>query len=625
MAQAGNVGVRAEIARAERKARRAAPRDPAVGEPREIEGEKIAPGEWRALAGSDGLPPDCPVKPLGREGVLLHLVDAKGQLITLKPADLGQAHISALFHDRQRYLYWAWPRFSKEQRVEAWRAEKVREALYNAAGPLPLFSAANHVRGRGAWVDRRGLVYHSGDALWRRSSKTRGGLEELEPGLVGRDFYELLPSVPPPWPEAVSAADNPVRELYRALQSWNWERPLVDPVLMLGFVGAAMLSGALEWRPNLYVTGDKATGKSSMLNLVKEVLGDGLIKSADASAAGVTQKLRHDALPVALDELEAEADQRATQAILKLAKIASSGDGKLRGGADHSGVEFTVRSCFLFSSINPPGLRSEDVSRMAILRLRPLAEFPSRLKNAPVIDGERAGPMLLRVMMDNWERFPAALEAYFEVLRLAGHPDRGQKTFGTLLACADLMLGPELAAELDIPMVDDEIRAWGERLAVSGLAEYEDMTDNWRGCLKHLLTSRVDAWRSGNRHTIGQLLDDFRADYASDDAPGGGSLTKEELNRQLAQVGCKLIWDREIDPSPDGWVLAIPNESQLVAAQFKETRWVGQAGASVWKSALRQGPAAVIAADKAKNRVRINGVQERCTLVRLRALEEMAG
>ena len=614
MGQAGVAGVRAEIARAERKIKKTSFEDPRIGDGRKIGDVVVPPGQW--VAGSDGLPPDCPVQPLGREGNLLHLIDAKGQLISVKPSDMGQNQVQALFGHRDGYLYWAWPRIAKDGRIDGWRAEKVRESLYHAAGLKPLFSAQNHVRGRGAWLDQRGeLVYHSGDALWTLGIK---GREETPPGMRGRDFYTVLPAIPGPWPEAIDAAANPSREILQGLLSWNWERPLVDPILMLGWIGAAMLSGALEWRPNIYVTGDKHTGKSSMLNFVKAILGDGLIKSADATAAGVTQRLRQDALPVALDELEAEADGRATAAILKLAKIASSGDSKLRGGADHTGVEFNVSSCFLFSSINPPGLRPEDVSRMAMLRLRPLNEHPSRLKAAPSVDLDRTCSMLLRVLMQGFPRFEATKEAYFEELRLAGHSDRGQKTFGTLLACADLMLGPELAEELGVPMVDD-LSPWRERLAVSQLAEMEDQSENWRACLKQLLTSRVEAWRAGTRHTVGELLDAFIGTAERD---ADNELTMERVNAQLSQAGLRLLHDPRIDRDPKGWVLAIPNESQLVAQQFKDSRWVGQAGASVWKNALRQGPASVFCQDKGLNRVRINGVQERCTLVRLRAFEE---
>lgn len=607
-AQTGVEGVRAETMRAMRKMKIVKPSDPAKGEPRTIDGQEVRPGEW--TAGPDGLPPGCPVKPLGREGQVLHVVDAIGQLQSLKPSAFGQAEIQALFHHRQNFLYWAWPRFSQKGFVDAFRAEKVRETFYFAAGFLPLFSAGEHVRGRGAWIDKGQLVYHSGDGL-HFPGRAKGPLEEVKPGLHGRNFYELLPAVPPPWPAPIGVKENPAREILMGLRAWNWERPEIDPVLMLGWIGAAMLSGALEWRPNVYVTGDRATGKSSMLNFVKDVLDDGLVKSADASAAGITQKMRHDALPVALDELEAEADQRATAAILKLAKIASSGDGKLRGGADHSGVEFVIRSCFLFSSINPPGLRPEDVSRMAILRLRPLAEKKDRLREVPTIDADRCGPMLLRLLMDNWVRFRPAFEAYSDVLREAGHPDRGQKTFGTLLTCADLMLGPELAEELGVPMVDD-LGRWGELLAVDDMPEYQDMSDNWRACLKHLLTSQVEAWRGGKRATVGQLLEDIRNDPDCD---------VRSANGELAQAGLKVIFnDPKIAP---GLVLCIPNESQLVAKLFKDTRFVGAPGASVWKSALRQAPPALVCTDKTLNRQRINGVQERCTLVKMNVFEDL--
>ena len=624
MGQGGIEGVRAEIARAERKVRREKVVDPPKGDPMTIDGEKVPPGVW--TPGKDGLPPGCPVKPLGREGNWLHVVDAKGQLISLKPSDMGQNQISALFHHRQNYLYWAWPRWSASKgdapaKVEAWRAEKVREALYAAAGPLPLFSASNHVRGRGAWREANGeILYHSGDALWRRSSTAKGGLEEAPTGLIGRDFYELLPAIPAPWPQPVKSADNPAREIYKGLLSWHWERPDVDPVLMLGFIGAAMLGGALDWRSSVDVTGDKAVGKSSLLDYLRAIMGDGLVSGEDVTAAGITSHLRHDTLPVLLDELEAEADSRRSTEIVKLMKIAASGGRKLRGGSDQVGHEFTLRASFLFSSINPPPLRPEDVSRMAILRLRPLKDHPKRHKNAPTVDAERTGPMLLRVMMDEWSRFPATLEAYADVLREAGHPDRGQKTFGTLLACADLMLGPDIAHELGLPMVDD-LAEWGERLATSRMAEYEDNAENWRACLQHLLTSRVEAWRGGVRHTVGQLIDAWREQCVR----GEGDLKLEMVNDQLAQAGLKLMSDHRIDDDPMGFVLAIPNESQIVAQLYRDTRWVGTAGASVWKSALRQGPASVIVADKSLNKVRINGVQVRCTLVKMRAFEGLNG
>jgi hypothetical protein len=58
---------------------------------------------------------------------------------------------------------------------------------------------------------------------------------------------------------------------------------------------------------------------------------------------------------------------------------------------------------------------------------------------------------------------------------------------------------------------------------------------------------------------------------------------------------------------------------------FKNTAWAGVAGGSVWKSSLRQAPEEIVFFDVARNRVRINGVQERCTLVRLKAFNDWSG
>ncbi len=154
------------------------------------------------------------------------------------------------------------------------------------------------------------------------------------------------------------------------------------------------------------------------------------------------------------------------------------------------------------------------------------------------------------------------------------------------------------------------------------MLEYEDNSENWKACLRHLLTSRVEAWRSGHRATIGQLLDEVREAWKSGvGAPDARTI--KQANDLLAQAGVKLLPPGTVDGDrEDGWALAIPNESQLVAAQFRDTVWAGVPGASVWKSALRQGPAGVIVVDGKLNKVRINGFQSRCTIVRLKGFEE---
>jgi hypothetical protein len=612
---AGPAAVSAALALAERRRRRNRPdADPAIGEPLIVGEDKLRPGEW--LPDADGLPPQCPVQVLGMDGDILYLVDAMGQLAACEPATLGQKYIQRLFGDRQRYLYWAWPRFSKDAEIVSWRAEKAAECFYTAAGRKELFSPLDHVRGRGAWATRRGeLIFHSGDLLWRGEERDRQGhLKPREAGPYEGDLYPRRPPIIAPWPEKVTPADNPARELLRGLKSWRWGRPAVDPVLMLGWIGAALLGGALPYRATVFLVGDFQTGKSSLQNAVKDILGDTLVKVDDTTAAGVYSKIKQDSLPVAVDEIEAEADNRKTMAVVKLARLAYSGGTLMRGSQDQTNNEFKLRSAFLFSAINAPPLKPQDLSRMAVLNLKKFDVAKSDEK-PPVVDAETWGPMILRTLMDNWPRFRAANEAYRDALRAGGHDGRGQDTFAALLACADLLLGPELLEEFGLPVED--LSWWSEALAVKTLG-YE-ITANWRGCLTYLMTARVEAWRAGAQHTVGAILDHMAEAWSawSDKAHADDELKK--VRAMLAQADLGLLAPGEFD---DGWTLAIPNESQLVAQLFRDSDWAGVPGASVWKSALRQAPGPVVSFDPLYNRVRINGVQRRCTLVRLAKLEE---
>ena len=437
----------------------------------------------------------------------------------------------------------------------------------------------------------------------------------MEAGSHEGDLYPRRPPILAPWPERVAAAENPARLILKALQSWQWSREKIDPVLMLGWIAAAMLGGALPYRPTAFLVGDFQTGKSSLQKFVKAIFGDTLVQADDTTAAGIYSAVKQDSLPVAVDEIEAEADNRKVMAVIKLARLAYSGGKLMRGSQDQTNNQFKLQSCFLFSAINSPPLLPQDMSRMAVLKLQKFDRALSGQK-VPVVDAETWGPMLLRVLMDNWSRFAAANEAYRDVLRAGGHDGRGQDTFAALLACADLALGPEGLEEFALP--GEDLSPWGEWLSTKTMLEYEDRSANWRACLTFLLTARVEAWRAGSQHTVGAILDHVRAVVNGETYAEDGSSEVKRVQSMLAQADLRVLLPGEFD---EGFTLAIPNESQLVATLFRDSVWAGAPGASVWKSALRQAPGSVVSFDPAFNRVRINGVQRRCTLVRLAALE----
>nr|WP_321457246.1 hypothetical protein [uncultured Cohaesibacter sp.] len=551
------------------------------------------PGDW--VPDGLGLPPDCPVQPLGMDGDTIFLIDAMGQLAAVSPSSFGQAFIQRLFGRYIGYAYWAWPAYSKENGITGFKAEKVRESFYTAASIKGLWNAVEKVRGLGAWRGDDGeLIIHCGNCLWINGKR-------IETGEEGRYFYPKRPAIHGPWEEAIGFEDNPARDLFKILKTWNWKRPDVDPLLFLGWLGTGMLGGALEWRPSMFLIGDKAVGKSTLQGIVSQVLGDGLVSSTDTTPAGIYQRVGNGSLPVAIDELEAEADNRRVTGVVKLARLAASGGLMLRGGQDHTGVEFQARSTFLFSAINPPPLAPQDLSRMAVISIDRLD--PTKVSEPPKLD-PHTGPKIMRRLIDHWHLFEGTWQAYRETLRDGGHDSRGQDTYGTFLACAHLILGDEGMEEAGYRA--DDLSGWADTLNAQNLSEKEAAEENWKACLEHLLTSRVDAWRGGMQHTVGALIEGYLDS-------GNSYLDVAKTREMLAQVDLGLLpkGQNKIDKASD--YLAIPNKGPNLTSLFEGMPW----GNGVWTYALRQGPLDIVEYRKEINKVKIGGVSRRVTLINL--------
>lgn len=558
-------------------------------------------GKW--TPGPLGLPHNCSVIPLGLNGNSAWFIDPIGQVQSITPP-YGKGHLLGLFCGRQNELAWAWPRWGKKG-IDGFAAELAAADLLRACAAKGPWNSVEKIRGRGAWLGRDGgLVLHTGADLLV-------GRRREAPGEIDGYVYPTRPGLPMPWPEAVEDGMNPAKLLRPLLESWQWARPIVDPMLLVGWIGAAFLGGALAWRPAVYVTGDKATGKSTLQALIKGLLGDYLIQAVDTTGAGIYQHIGNDSLPIAVDELEGESDVRKARNVLKLARIAASGGLMLRGGDRHNPVEFRARSCFLFSSINTPPLEPQDLSRMAILRL---ARLPAG-QASPDLDPralEVLGRCMLRRLVEEWPRHGETLAAFKAELARAGMDGRGQDTFGTLLACADMIEHRGWDdARLAAPGTDGDLVAWSQLMAIGGMAEFEDAAENWRLCLSHLLNVRVDAWRQGNRLAVGQVLEALWR--MEDDMNQGIART------MLSQAGLGLV--KRGNAMRDWW-LAVPNQNPLTRGLFEGSKWAGDVGAGVWAGALRQSPVGAI---HVVGKARINGDVQACTLLSLAGLYGEAG
>jgi hypothetical protein len=577
------------------------------------------------------LPADCPIVPLGVRGQKFFFLDELGQLIELAADKVAAKGILAML-GRKNYLAetW-WPRFGAPDKetglpkVTGWRPEQAALLLTCAASHEGVFDPVGKVRGRGAHLGANGeLILHCGSKIYIGSAPGEPEPERpwCDAGIVvDGKVYPRGAEVPKP---AAGVYDKQLpMHIFRMLGSWHWARP-IDPVLLLGWIASAVYGGALRWRPHLWVTGDSAAGKSTLQELLERVLGLWLLQSTDATEAGIRQILGYDTLPVALDEIEAEEDNRRANAIIKLARTGSSGGKGVRGGQDHQGHEFTSRSCFLFSSILMPPLLDQDRNRLAILEL---LELPKGAK-PPVLDPRemaQAGQAILRRLVDGWPRFGSTLNEMRAALAKVGHNGRTADQFGTLLAGAYLLM-EEDDLELEATALD-----WAAQLDARSLAEKAGQLSNALRCAGHLASS--------NLPPIGGETPASIASWCLDQLNGDEDRWKR-VKLRLGAHGMRVVRAVQEAPGPDDDARAVkykigdPGGFQTPAAElylavacssrgldplWRDSQWQGRAGAAGgWSQALGRIGGAIKG-----QKVRIGGEKPAVVLVPLGAIADL--
>ena len=530
------------------------------------------------------LPAGCPVVPLGTKDRVYYYLDALGQLAEPGPRDHSKLNLIAMFSPHAEFLAEWKPRVNRDGVPTGdFAAEQVAFALMKACSELGVWSPAARVRGRGAWLGRDGdLILHLGDTLW-----VRGRYEPC--GLRDDVVYPVMRARPHPAEDPEPGGPGgAAAELLALLRTWSWRRPKLDPYLLLGWICAALVGGALAWRPAVWITGDKGTGKTTLRDLIKLLLvdGDGILSTDDGTEAAVRQRMKHDSLPLYLDEAEAEDDNGRILALVKLARIAASGGTILRGGQDHESAEFTVRFATLYSSINHPPMQAQDRSRIAFLHLDKL-EAKRDLRLDPVVLGT-LGRRLLRRMADRWPALTQGecpvLATWQEELRARGFDHRGAAQFGVMLAAADVALN-------DHPPDGETLRRMVERLVAATDDERADELADWQRCLGHLTSCVAQhKWSGGEQRTLGTLIALAAGKPVITTENGevaAGAIERQQAQDVLATYGVRL------HPDIDGDMVAIANDHRGLAGLFERTHWGARSGASgVWRQALLRVPGA---------------------------------
>ena len=435
----------------------------------------------------------CPVKPLGVNGSTYYFLDVLNQMQGIGKLEAQQ--ILKLFGNRIPALCWHFAQHDKDGNPKPGRFDQTRAAMvmYAAAAEKGLFQPDGAVRGVGAWLDDDGqLIYHCGDRL------IVGDEERVPDGHQDR-IYPAYPAIARPAER--SSRSDAVDQTLTAFESWAWSRPEVDPMICLGMVGCLMMGGALAWRPTFWNTGSRAAGKSTFQALLKHLLGrGGLIQSSNTTMAGITARVGHSSLPVAIDEFEpGEGDGGREKAIIDLARIASSGGEWMRGSSDQKGASGNVYSTFFFSSILIPGrMSAADLSRLVVLSLEALPEGATPPPMRAETWRER-GAQLRRTLIDRWPSWQRRLDLWRDAMQGCRLGNRDVDNYATILAMAQMLLSA------DVPS-SEYLAGWVAKIVRHIRSSVEEVGSDADDVLTHLLSQTFDPFRRGERHTVATWL-----------------------------------------------------------------------------------------------------------------------
>ena len=453
----------------------------------------------------------------------------------------------------------------------------------------------NRIRGRGAWFDQGRIVLNLGN-------KVLVGDECYIPASTPSEYiYEAGPTVKADLSNPLTTAQ--AHRYYTLVSMMPWDREVYGR-LAAGWTVCALIGGALDWRPHLWITGRKGTGKTTLVNkIIGFMLGSNCLPCiSESTAPGIRQVLGSDSIPVTFDEAEGT-DAHAVanlQNVLALARQSSSESMAkiLKGGANGDPAKYHVRSCFLFSSISSSLVQESDKSRVTLLELtREKARFSYE---------DEILPLMADLLTDEYrERF------YARAIKLAPIIRKNARVFASAVAkvLGEQRAGDQYGALLagawslhnSKVITKDQAEVWvAEQNWQTEQEAVSTMTDEYK-CLNHIMGSRTKFRASTTGPVddvpIGELVDAASGKGCSIDMP------QDRSAATLVRLGIKVT-DTHI------W---IANDYLDIKRLLEGTPWQVD-----YKSVLKRLPGA-----DSPGKIRFTGIRSsiRCTRIPLDVVE----
>lgn len=198
--------------------------------------------------------------------------------------------------------------------------------------------------------------------------------------------------------------------IYHAINQINFQNKH-DAIILTGWIAIAQIFNVLKWRPHIWLTGERASGKTTVLDTIEKLIPIN-ISITDATRAGLEQELHLNSRAVIMDEAEAgnQRDDKKMAAIMNIIRHCSSKDGvrSIKGTSGGKSSSRIFRGIFLMASIQPPLLNAADKSRIIQLEMKSVLG-QTKEKRSEVLSALKAvqhlGHQLLARMIDAYPDF----------------------------------------------------------------------------------------------------------------------------------------------------------------------------------------------------------------------------
>lgn len=400
---------------------------------------------------------------------------------------------------------------------------------------------------QGARQDGRSIVFHTGEKL---HVSGEGTLDICD--FQGRHVYTTGPLARTPDFEQPFLAGAPeIEEYLDIIRRLNWrpETREMSIMAMFGWVMISPICGILEWRPHLYLDGERGAGKTWILdNLINPALGDYAERVvSNTSEPGLRNILNNRSIPVIFDEAEGEDKdaRKRMDGVLRLARHSASGNKAIvaQGVSGGGGSRFfSTSSTFLLTSILLQLEAAADKTRFGRARLASGHRYTAFVETieepaARLLTREFSDRLVARIVL----RAPDYKETYqlmVEALCLRGVERRVADVYGTFATGAWLALRDGVPED-----IGEAANFLGDKFNVVGQVmdfneEMREDRDHHR-VLREISSAdlRIETRNSGAINMqVGGLLEVASGHVGEDDI----MISQEEASEQLRKIGLRL-------------------------------------------------------------------------------------